>query len=185
MNESNLFLGKRIKFTSLGIEDAPVVARWHQDSRYHRMYDSSPSIPHDEAAIAQRLQNSKDARDKFQFGIRLIDNDELIGTIDLNGIDAYHGTAWLGIGIGDEVNRDKGYGREAIQLIVDYGFNELNLHSIELTVFGFNARAIALYEKLGFQRQGTHREFLLRDGKRHDMHLYGLLRREWEASKIN
>ena len=44
----------------------------------------------------------------------------------------------------------------------------------------YNERAIALYEKLGFQREGVHREHLQRDGRRYDMYLYGLLRSEWE-----
>jgi RimJ/RimL family protein N-acetyltransferase len=47
-------------------------------------------------------------------------------------------------------------------------------------VFSYNDRAIALYEKLGFQREGVYREFLQRDGERHDMYLYGLLHREWQ-----
>ena len=53
---------------------------------------------------------------------------------------------------------------------------------MQLTVFAYNERAIALYEKLGFVREGVYREFLARDGVRYDMYLYGLLRREWEAS---
>ena len=64
-------------------------------------------------------------------------------------------------------------------LMLKYGFDELNLHRIQLTVFEYNERAIALYEKLGFRREGVYREFMLRDGRRYDMYLYGLLRREW------
>jgi RimJ/RimL family protein N-acetyltransferase len=88
--------------------------------------------------------------------------------------------AWLGIGIGDREQWGKGYGREAMELVLRYGFHELNLHRIQLTVFEYNERAIALYEKLGFRREGVYREFMQRDGKRYDMLLYGLLRREWE-----
>jgi RimJ/RimL family protein N-acetyltransferase len=57
----------------------------------------------------------------------------------------------------------------------------MNLHRLQLTVLDYNARAIAMYERLGFQREGTYRELGLRDGRRYDMHLYGLLRPEWEA----
>ncbi len=67
-------------------------------------------------------------------------------------------------------------------LILKYGFNELNLHRIQLTVFEYNERGIALYEKLGFRREGVFREFMLREGRRYDMYLYGLLRREWERN---
>ena len=57
----------------------------------------------------------------------------------------------------------------------------MNLHRVQLTVFAYNERALALYERLGFQREGVYREFIQRDGVRYDMYLYGLLRREWEA----
>jgi RimJ/RimL family protein N-acetyltransferase len=68
-----------------------------------------------------------------------------------------------------------------MRLALDYAFSELNLHRVQLTVFAYNARAIALYEKLGFVREGVYREFLHRDGVRYDMYLYGLLRREWRG----
>ena len=65
--------------------------------------------------------------------------------------------------------------------LLDPAFGELNLHRVQLTVFAYNERAIALYEKLGFVREGVYREFMACDGVRYDMYLYGLLRREWEA----
>ena len=70
---------------------------------------------------------------------------------------------------------------EALRLMLRFAFHELNLHRLQLTVFAYNEAAIRLYERLGFQREGAFREYLLRDGKRYDMLLYGLLAREWEA----
>jgi RimJ/RimL family protein N-acetyltransferase len=67
-------------------------------------------------------------------------------------------------------------------LALNFAFEELNMHRVQLTVFQYNERAVALYEKLGFQKEGVYREFLHRDGKRYDMYLYGLLRSEWESS---
>jgi len=87
--------------------------------------------------------------------------------------------AWLSIGIGEAEARGKGYGYDAMRLALNFAFNELNLHRIQLTVFSYNAAALALYNKLGFTHEGTYREFLRRDGQRHDMLLYGLLRDEW------
>ena len=48
-------------------------------------------------------------------------------------------------------------------------------------MIAYNERAIKLYEKLGFTREGTLREFIFRDGNRYDMYLYGLLRHEWSG----
>ena len=76
-----------------------------------------------------------------------------------------------------------GYGREAIELTLKFAFHELNLHRIQLTVFSYNERAIALYESFGFKREGVFREHLQRDGRRYDMYLFGLLRHEWELTQ--
>jgi len=92
--------------------------------------------------------------------------------------------AWLGIGIGMREYWDRGLGSEALALALRYAFHEMNLHRLTLTVLAYNTRAIHLYEKLGFRHEGTFREFGLRDGKRYDMLLYGLLRREWEAHEL-
>ncbi len=73
----------------------------------------------------------------------------------------------------------QGYGYEAMVLALNFAFNELNLHRLQLTVYSYNERAIHLYERLGFQREGVYREFLLRDGQYHDMYQYGILSHEW------
>jgi RimJ/RimL family protein N-acetyltransferase len=124
------------------------------------------------------------AKNAFLFGIRLLDDNRLIGYIELEGILWTHQTGWIGIGIGEPDYWNRGYGREAMALALDFSFGELNLHRTQLTVFDYNQRAIALYEKLGFQHEGTFREFLHRDGRRYDMHLYGLLRREWQERPV-
>ena len=71
--------------------------------------------------------------------------------------------------------------QEAMRLILGYGFRELNMHRIELTVFDYNEPAMKLYEKLGFTREGTSRERLRRDGTWYDMHQYAMLEDEWKG----
>jgi RimJ/RimL family protein N-acetyltransferase len=89
----------------------------------------------------------------------------------------------LGIGIGERTLWGQGYGFEASQLALEFAFHELNLHRVQVTVFSYNKRSQALFEKLGFRQEGVFREFLERDGQRHDMFLYGLLRQEWQAQR--
>ncbi len=88
--------------------------------------------------------------------------------------------ATLFIGIGNKNIRGKGYGKEALKILLDYGFNDRDFHRIQLNVLEFNHGAIALYEKAGFKKEGVFREFVLREGSRYDLYLYGLLKREWE-----
>jgi RimJ/RimL family protein N-acetyltransferase len=118
----------------------------------------------------------------FIFGVRRCADELLIGLAGLDGISWTNGTAYLSIGIAEEGHRRQGYGREAMALLLRFAFDELNLHRLSLTVFAYNQAAIALYEGLGFVREGVFREHLHRDGQRHDMILYGILRHEWESA---
>jgi RimJ/RimL family protein N-acetyltransferase len=89
----------------------------------------------------------------------------------------------LGIAIGERANWGKRYGYEAGRLAIAFAFQELNLHRVTATTFDYNKRSINLVERLGFRREGASREFLERDGSRHDMLLYGLLRHESKATR--
>jgi RimJ/RimL family protein N-acetyltransferase len=179
--DSQLLRGERVWLTALSRDDAPVMARWEYDSEFLRLMDSRPARPRSEEEIARWLDGLSKASNAYTLGIRLIDSDELIGFVELDGIDWQHRNCSLGIAIGPRSQWDSGYGSEAMQLMLRFGFDELNLHRILLTVFSYNPRAIHLYEKLGFTLEGRYREHLLRDGQRYDMLIYGLLRHEWAA----
>ena len=84
------------------------------------------------------------------FGIFLKSNYQLIGTLKIQPIDFTLGTAWLGIMIGDPEFRGRGYGREAMQEVLNYLFNSLKLKEVFLGVDLKNFDAISLYETLGF-----------------------------------
>ena len=105
----------------------------------------------------------------------------MVGWCGLDEIDWPHRSASLGVGIGDVGSRRKGYGEEAMRLLIAYGFREMNPHRIELTVFEYNEPAIRLYEKIGFVREGTSRDRFRRDGKWWDMYWYSMLEEEWSA----
>lgn len=83
----------------------------------------------------------------YRFAIVLLDNDTLVGSISLHNIDHLNRNAYIGIFIGGEEQRGKGYGAEAIRLILNYGFKTLNLHSINLTVHADNYAGVACYKK--------------------------------------
>ncbi len=182
MTPSTLLRGSRIRLTALTQSDLPTVVQWHQNPEFLRLFDALPAYPKTEAALAQWLDDTHKATDAFLFAVRSLDSDELIGYVELNGILWTHRVSGVSIAIGEAKQWGKGYGYEAMQLVLRFAFDELNLHRVQLTVFSYNERAIALYEKLGFQREGIHREHLQRDGRRYDMYLYGLLRSEWEKS---
>ena len=180
MTPSTLLRGSRVRLTALTQNDLPTVAKWYQNSEFLRLFDVLPAYPKTETALAQWLDDTDKATDAFLFAIRTLDSDTLIGYVELDGILWTHRVGGVSIAIGKAKHRGQGYGYEAMQLVLQFAFDELNLHRVQLTVFNYNERAIALYEKLGLRREGVHREHLQRDGKRYDMYLYGLLRSEWE-----
>lgn len=179
MDNRNLFHGARIRLTALRAEDAHTWARWYEDSDFARLFDARPAYPRSLSRMSAFVDDLMRPTDSYPFAVRPHDSDEMIGFVDLDDVVWTHRYAWAGIAFGDPAYRGLGYGREAMTLLIGFAFRELNLHRLQLTVFSYNTPAIRLYERLGFTREGTHREALLRDGERHDMYLYGLLSREW------
>lgn len=176
----NLLRGERVRLTAVTPADLPVLTKWWADANFLRLYDSEPAYPKTEAQMAKRIEEGQKGDTTFLFGIRPLTSNDLLGLLEMDGVVWAHGTTFVSIAIGDEENRGKGYGRDAMQLALDFAFRELNLHRVCLTVFSYNPAAIKLYESLGFTREGVYREHVNRDDQRHDMILYGLLRREWQ-----
>lgn len=122
--------------------------------------------------------------DEASFAIVRLEDDKLIGTVGLESISHIHRGATLGIFIGDKDGRNKGYGTEAIRLILDYGFNYLNLNNIKLDVMEFNDRAIACYRKCGFKECGRRRKCYFLNGKYYDQIEMDILAEEFEGEYI-
>ncbi len=178
----NLLRGEHVYLSAVLDDDLEMIADWSEDSHYLRLFDSRPAAPRTIADVSDEIRTMQRGDREFIFGVRRCADELLVGLAGLDGISWTHGTAYLSIGIGEEGHRQHGYGREALALLMRFAFDELNLHRLCLTVFAYNEAAIALYESLGFLREGVYREHLHRDGRRYDMILYGILRHEWESS---
>lgn len=177
---NDLLKGTKVQLTSLKDKDLSVFEHWYNDIGFLRLYDVISAFPKTETELFEMLNDIRKSNDKYIFAIRTVDNNKFVGVTGFENILWNNGTAVIYIGIGDASCRGKGIGTEALSLAMEFGFQELNLHRIQLNVLSYNTPAIKLYEKLGFKKEGTYREFIHRDGKRHDMHLYGILRKEWE-----
>jgi RimJ/RimL family protein N-acetyltransferase len=180
---NDLFKGELVRLTS---EDPQVLAeafaRWNQNTEYFRLLDSDPARLWSAKKIKEWKEKEIDAPipNILEFGIRTLTDGKLIGFIGFDGMNWTDRDTFVAIGIGEPDFWSKGYGTDAMRIMLRYGFTELNLHRISLTVFEVNPRGIRSYEKCGFKHEGRIREFLLRDGKRSDMLFMGILRSEWE-----
>ncbi|WP_139489093.1 GNAT family N-acetyltransferase [Brevibacillus dissolubilis] len=176
----NLLTGERIRLTALTTDDVPVMVTWYSDEYVLRHLDATPAKPYTAEKLTKWLEQNNSSDTSYVFAIRTLDENLLIGYIALTAILWNNRVSWIEMLIGGEETRGKGYGTEALQVAIGFAFRELNLHRIQLSVFDYNIPGIRAYEKAGFKREGTYREFLHRDGQVFDMHLYGLLRHEWE-----
>jgi len=186
MMETELFKGYLVRLVA---EDAQTVAeafnRWNRDSEYWRLLSSDPprlfTLDKVKKWVEDEFHSNKP--DIFMFMIRTLEDGKLIGEVDLDGVQWNHGDTYVGISLGEREYWDKGYGTDAMQVILRYAFSELNLHRVTLNVFEYNQRAIRSYEKAGFAIEGRARNYLVREGKRWDMVYMGILGQEW--LKIN
>lgn len=169
-----------IRLTALAPDDASVLAPWYQEEAFSRFLDARPSAPRTEGDLVRWIEEANTARDGFLFGIREPMAQTLLGYVQISEILWPQGSGWITLAVGPE-HQGRGVGREALRLALRFAFEEVNLRRVQLTVFSYNAVAIALYERLGFRHEGAFREFLRRDGQVYDMLLYGLLEREWRA----
>jgi len=172
-----LFNGNLLRLAAPLPDDKDVFAQWTRSDDYMRLLDDDPVKPLSAAQFASF--DSAAANDSFYFHLRTLQNDQLIGFVVLFNLKWGNQSAEMAIGIGAPDYRGKGYGQDALRLILNYAFNELNLYRVGLSVMTYNHAAIKAYERAGFVREGVRRGAVQREGARHDLALYGILREEW------
>lgn len=177
-----LSIGHLLRLAPPTASDAALFASWTRDDEYLRLLDDDPIRPLSEANFSSFGDASED--NSYYFHLRTLSDDIVIGFVVLFNLKWSNQTAEMAIGIGDKSHRGKGYGQDAIKLILNYGFNELNLHRISLTVMDYNTSAIKAYERAGFVKEGIHRQAIQRYGKRYDLLLYGILRDEFLNTSV-
>ncbi len=160
-------------------EDLQQWAAWFRDGEFQRMLGTDPAALHSPEELKAWLE--KDLASFCLFGIRSVADGRLIGFCDLSGFDWTAHSAWTAIGIGERDLWGKGFGTEAMRLLLQYAFATLNLNRVSLTVFGYNDRAYRSYLKCGFSEEGRARQCLNRFDQRWDMVYMGILREEWQA----
>ena len=176
---SMLFSGERIRLRKMSSEDVSIYHKWRNDIEV--MQFTNPSLDVFTYAETEKFVNSiTESHNSKGYMIEEVKTDKPIGVTSLINIDYGNRNAECIIDIGDKDYWSKGFGREAFKLLLDFSFNELNLHKIYLRVFSFNERAIKLYQNLGFYEEGKLKEQLYRDGAWHDIIFMGVLKRNYK-----
>ena len=135
----------------------------------------------DRESIAAKFRDLSQVPDGgFGYSIMLRETTQLIGHVALWGITPKDQCANLGIVLNREI-WGRGYGTEALLLVLRYSFKELNLHRVQLDVLAENSRAIRCYQKAGFREEGRRRQVYFRDAKWRDDILMGILAEEFRS----
>ena len=178
-------IGDRIYLSPKGISEEEIekYTKWMNDFNVTDYIGRSPYVVTStgEKEWLEQSNKNQNARD---FNIIDIKSNQLIGSITLDKIDFISRTAVLGIFIGDDEFRSKGYGSEAINLILEYGFKYLNLHNINLDLLSYNERAYKCYLKCGFKDAGKTRECIFLNGKYYDKLHMDILESEFTGEYI-
>lgn len=180
MKYSKKLVGDRIYLSPRNSQDVEIFTKWLNDFQVTDYTGRSGNITTLEGE-KQYLEQTANEENR-QFVIVTLDKDEMIGTVGIEKIDRLNQTGRLGIFIGEAEYRSNGYGTEAINLILEYGFHYLNLNSIQLKVYEFNERARACYKKCGFREMGRRRKANFLNGKFYDTVYMDILRDEFEQA---
>ncbi len=174
-------IGEKCYLSPINPEDYEKYAKWVNDMEVAigLIFSASLITLPKEKEILEKLSNSE-----FNFAIVDLEKDELLGNISFVGMDYINKIAELGIFIGNKDYWGRGYGVEAIQLLLDFGFNILNLNNIYLKVYAYNQSAINCYKKVGFKEAGRIREAKQVAGEKYDEIYMDILAREFRSVYI-
>jgi RimJ/RimL family protein N-acetyltransferase len=172
--------GERITLRAIEREDVPRFLAFNNDIEVELAGGGDPPWPQSLArAMADyERETAKGGRDGNKDGVNFaIEADGIvIGVVGLRDVDPFGRTAELGITIGDKAYWGRGFGREAIRLLLDYAFRMLNLRRVFLRVHGGNERGIRAYRACGFVEEGRLRQHVWSNGAYDDLVFMGVIR---------
>jgi RimJ/RimL family protein N-acetyltransferase len=184
--DTQLFEGKLISLRPIDHEKDPEIeSRWTHDLELMRALSRQPAMPLSVAQMKKKYEaiekQVEESKNLFHFTIRSKEDGKYLGFIRIEGIEWTHGTGNLKLAIGDSSERNKGYGSDALQLMLRFAFNELNLYRLSVVMGEDNPSGLRFFKRYGFVEEVRRRKALLRDGQTWDVFHLGILRDEWLA----
>jgi len=169
--------GKQVYLRAIEKDDLPLLQVWVNDQEIRGLCgDVLPVNYIDQEKYLERIQADQN---RVWFVIVLKENNQVIGECGLLRMFHFWRTTDLSMIIGDKSAWGKGYGTEAMNLLLDYAFGYLNFHRVALGVVASNERAIRFYEKAGFREEGVQRDGYYYNHKYQDFMMMSLLEEEY------
>lgn len=167
-------LGELVKLRAMGPQDAEALWRWNHDPEVMRWMDDSYAQPVERVRtwLTDRPRNSYG---DLLLGVEALADGVLIGLVALRDAEPEKGIATLDVYLGEKAYWGRGYATDTVRAVCRYGFEDMRLHKVTLTVATENCAARKAYEKVGFVEEGRLRQVFRRDGRWFDMFTMGLL----------
>ena len=170
--------GNKVQLRAVEPYDLEIIHKWENDSSIWNL--SNTITPFSKHIIKQFIENSHVdiyTTKQLRLMIDCIDenNERTIGTIDIFDFDPLNKRAGIGILIADNEDRGKGYASDALDTLIRYCFEVLQLHQVYCNITTDNVNSINLFTKKGFQFIGTKKDWLIFNNKTKDESMYQLL----------
>jgi len=171
--------GQKTLLRAITKDDLACLWQFNNDVDVELAGGGDPPMPQSLARLQAEYESgvAKGGRDGASFAIEA--DEKCIGQCALFNFNETTQTCELGITIGDKTYWGRGYGRDAIQCLLDYAFRLRNIRRVHLSVNGNNPRAIQAYKSCGFVVEGRLRAHVWNNGDYIDLVIMGLLRQEW------
>lgn len=176
-----LFKGQLVNLRAFTDDDIKLSVDFMNDMEIVLNLDDDAPMPQSYETQKEWFEEMRKDKKSYKDFFWAIDTKEgkHIGGCGVNRMDGKNRVAMVGIYIGDRDYLGKGYGTDAMKVLLEFLFEEYNVNKVKLTVFGFNKRAIKSYEKCGFKTEALLRESVFRYGKYHDMISMAILKEEY------
>jgi RimJ/RimL family protein N-acetyltransferase len=184
--ETQLFVGQRVCLGAIDHEKDPEIeSRWTHNVDYLRALGQELARPLSPARVKKQYEklekHLEESNNNFYFTIRSKEDDHLMGFVRLYWIEWSHGMGNLQMGIGDPQDRGRGYGSEALHMVLRFAFDELNLYRLGGWIGEDNTAGIRFFQRFGFVEEVRRRQSLHRDGQFWDLLFLGVLAEEWRV----
>jgi [ribosomal protein S5]-alanine N-acetyltransferase len=174
-----------IYLTALSAADAPIMVKWRNDPDVANMLVTMVRYVSLETELEwnAKARAEHEAGRTIRLGIRLKEDDRLVGMMSFSKIDHVNQLCHAGMMIGDASMRGKGIAKKAFGIALPYLFGELNMNTVRCHYLAHNEASQGLMRSLGFTREGVLRAALYKNGQFNDLVVYSLLRSEFLAAQ--
>jgi RimJ/RimL family protein N-acetyltransferase len=183
-NIKSMYEGRLVKLGPIDHEkDPPVVAGWTSNPLWRSILPGvyRPLSAEGARKFLEKVEKQmEEEKNLFHFTLRARDDDRLVGLARIFWIDFHNGTGALNLRVGDASDRQLGYGSDALDLLMRFAFNDLNLNRLSVWPSEDDLPFIQMVEKAGFEEEARRREAAFHDGSYWDVICMGLLKAKWE-----